>query len=334
MSKMHIIDLAWDASELEHVDHCSFCGSANRNVAFKDVQDWSFYCAPGKWTYWDCIDCGSLYLDPRPKEAYIHKAYTKYYTHESLSANLLDSLKLRLKNEIIAKKYGVKLRPNLCLPNFFRFFLGCFNDIISEPYGIPTLKLGSKGRIVDVGCGSGLVLSIAKEYGWDVLGLEFDEAAAKAANKKNIPVLLGGYEGLNEYSASFDIIYCSHVLEHVYRPKEMLLIFKKALKKDGKLLLCLPNSQSFLRGIYGLSWRGIEAPRHIVIPSINSLVRYLNEIGFSTQVDVNRKPFTRSFSHKIAKKNSISVRKLNFDKKFIDINNQDFTFITCQFKKV
>jgi O-antigen/teichoic acid export membrane protein/2-polyprenyl-3-methyl-5-hydroxy-6-metoxy-1,4-benzoquinol methylase len=325
-----IIDTVWPEQELEKVDSCPFCGSKEHKLAYENVKDWTFYTAPGSWTYVDCLDCHCLFLNTRPKKEYISKAYSNYYTHEKAAGDVINRFKLKLKNEIISKKYSVKLYPNLRLPDFFKYVLQFFYRYIYEPYGLPQLTLqATKGKIIDVGCGGGLVLSIAKQHGWDVIGLELDADAAKVANQKGLTVIHGSYEKLVDYPNYFDIIYCSHVLEHVYAPKEMLLSFKRALKPNGKLLLSLPNSQSFLRKIYGASWRGIEAPRHIAIPSQLELIHYLEEIGFKVEVERDIKSFTKAASQKIAKENAIPVRKLNFSSEFIDISNQDFCFITA-----
>jgi 2-polyprenyl-3-methyl-5-hydroxy-6-metoxy-1,4-benzoquinol methylase len=329
MANSNMINSEWEPSELEHINKCPYCASNNRSIAYQNVQDWSFYTAPGKWTYWDCLDCKTLYLDPRPKAQYIHKAYANYYTHENAGSNFISNFKLRLKNEIIAKKYAIKLYPNLFLPMFFKHILKFFNGIIYEPYGISHLLSSPKGKFMDVGCGGGLVLAIAKQYGWDVTGLEIDAEAVKAANKKNLNVFEGGYEKLDNYVDCFDLIYCAHVLEHVYDPKEMLIKIKKSLKPNGRLLLALPNSQSFLRKIFGASWRGIEAPRHIAIPSHVELMKYLNEIGFDTFSQKDNRTFTKNSSLSVAKNNSIAFRKLNFNPDFIDNYNQDFSFIFC-----
>jgi hypothetical protein len=109
----------------------------------------------------------------------------------------------------------------------------------------------------------------------------------------------------------------------------MLIKIKKSLKPNGRLLLALPNSQSFLRKIFGASWRGIEAPRHIAIPSHVELMKYLNEIGFDTFSQKDNRTFTKNSSLSVAKNNSIAFRKLNFNPDFIDNYNQDFSFIFC-----
>ena len=155
MANSKIINSEWESSELEHVNKCPYCASNYRIIAYQNVQDWSFYSAPGKWTYWDCLDCKTLYLDPRPKEQYIHQAYANYYTHENAGSNFTSNFKLRLKNEIIAKKYKIKLYPNLFLPMFLKHILKFFNGIIYEPYGISLLLSSPKGKFMDVGCGGG-----------------------------------------------------------------------------------------------------------------------------------------------------------------------------------
>ena len=56
-----------------------------------------------------------------------------------------------------------------------------------------------------------------------------------------------------------------------------------SLRPGGVLLLTLPNSLSTLRAHFGANWRGLEAPRHVSIPSQDQLMRLLETSGFSIQ---------------------------------------------------
>src|SRR2546425_8152942 len=94
------IDRAWPMNGLERVARCPYCNSIKRTLAYSDVQDWSFYVAPGKWTYWSCTQCNSLYLNPRPTLAAVGEAYSTYYTHRvAQNESLMERIKERLRNE-------------------------------------------------------------------------------------------------------------------------------------------------------------------------------------------------------------------------------------------
>lgn len=278
------IDQAWPEEGLERVDACPYCGSRSRTLAYKDVQDWSFNCAPGKWDFWDCEDCKSLYLDPRPTRETIGSAYATYYTHGDPSpASFLGTLKSRLRNECFSRELNAKISPRLHLPKFLEWAVVLIGKRVILPFGWKQLADQVKGRFVDVGCGAGLTVAIARQLGWDAMGLEIDPVAVTTARRSGLNVVEGTYEQLAQYEHVFDCVMCSHVLEHVHDPLDLLEKLKFALKPGGVLLLTLPNSLSGVREHFGADWRGLEAPRHIAIPSESQLFLLLVSAGFTVQ---------------------------------------------------
>jgi 2-polyprenyl-3-methyl-5-hydroxy-6-metoxy-1,4-benzoquinol methylase len=274
-----IIDQPWPEHELEYVNACPYCGSKERTLAYKDVQDWSFYCAPGKWTYWDCKGCEAFYLSPRPTEASIGLAYSSYYTHGSSESSLKQRIKSQLKNECFSHWLHANFYPRLHIPSVFGFLLLPFKKIIGVPFELPFLVQATKGSVLDVGCGSGGKLKLAKSLGWEVTGLELDLNAVEVARAEGVNVIHGNYKKLAYIDNSFDCIICSHVLEHVHDPVSLLELLVKRLKKNGTLLLSLPNAHSHLRILYSENWRGIEAPRHLAIPTIKQMLNIMHKLG-------------------------------------------------------
>lgn len=278
------IEQSWPEDGVEPVQHCPFCGSSERAIAYQDVQDWSFYCAPGKWAYWDCKQCKAIYLNPRPTEATIGRAYEAYYTHSSVNnESILQLVKERIRNECWSHWINADVSPRLHLPKALGLLLKPLKSMLIEPFGLRELASLPKGALMDVGCGNGNMLRLATKLGWQTMGLEIDPAAVMTARNQGLDVLEGTYERLSEYSLSFDCIVCSHVLEHVHNPKNMLIKLKDALKRGGTLLLTLPNSTSALRYHFGENWRGLEAPRHLSIPSMHWLKASLVNMGFSVK---------------------------------------------------
>lgn len=304
-----LIDQEWPADELEEVHNCPFCGSAERTIAYESVQDWSFYCAPGKWTYWDCVQCEALYLNPRPTEASIGKAYASYYTHSNNASSIVQQLKTRLKNELFYHSMKAKLSPRLHVPKWLGFAIKPLKKLIHIPFELEPLVNLPKGKLLDVGCGSGNMLKIAKQLGWDVMGLEIDPNAVKAAQALGLNVVQGDYRKLNELAQSFDCIICSHVLEHVHNPLELLDLLQKALKHGGTLLLSLPNAKSHVREQFGANWRGLEAPRHLAIPTDYNIDKlfccgtlkhvFVKNITILESAKIKSKSINYSFSNKI-----------------------------------
>lgn len=276
------IDQSWPECGIEQVEHCPYCGSDERELAYKDVQDWSFYCAPGRWTYWDCKRCDAIYLNPRPTAATVGQAYDAYYTHSSASkGSPLKILKERIKNECWSHWFNANISPRLHLPDWLAWLLAPLKSRLFEPFGLRELVDLPKGSLMDVGCGNGDMLGYAKQLGWRTIGLEIDPTAVHAARAQGLNVLNGTYERLSEYRQSFDCIICSHVLEHVHNPQDMLMKLKTALKPGGTLLLSLPNATSVARYHFRENWRGLEAPRHLSIPSVRQLKIDLEAMGFN-----------------------------------------------------
>lgn len=271
-----IIDKPWPAEDLEYIERCPYCDSTERTLAYKDVQDWSFYSAPGKWSYWDCTQCEALYLNPRPTESSIGKAYAKYYTHNSSGKTLRQNIKTRIKNECFYHWKNANLMPRLHIPKLFSFLLSPLKLMLHVPFELDTLVSLPKGKLLDVGCGSGNMLSVAKQLGWEVTGLEIDTNAVKAARLRGLSVIEGGYQKLEQLAGAFDCIICSHVLEHVHHPLELMGLLSNALKPHGVLLISYPNAKSHIKSEFGINWRGLEAPRHISIPSLGWMIKKLH----------------------------------------------------------
>ena len=268
----------WAAADLEHVGACPFCGSGSRQLGYEGVRDWSFHTAPGSWNYWECSECGSLFLDPRPTRESIGRAYGTYYTHGQSALGALASLKARLRNEFLSQQLGADLTPRI-RSGPWRLLLRPWRRLVRVPFELRELARLSPGSLMDVGCGSGGLLRIAKALHWKVLGLEIDPAALAPARAAGLEVIEGSYEALAQFENAFDCIVCSHVLEHVHSPSDLLTTLAGALKEGGALILSLPNASSAMRRRFGAHWRGLEAPRHISIPSSVQLRRLLQEHG-------------------------------------------------------
>lgn len=275
-----IIDQIWPTSELEPVAACPYCGSTDSSLAYEGVKDWSFDCAPGNWSFWRCQGCAALYLNPRPTAETIGRAYARYYTHDAEVKPLWSSFKQRLINEFFYHKYGVDLQPRLSLPRCLSWVLDPLKHKLVEPFGLETLQSIRKGTLMDMGCGSGAFLHIAQQLGWTCHGLELDPAAVNVARQLGLDVEIGSYDRLAQYPEHFDCIVCSHVLEHVHAPLELMQMLYGALKPGGTLLLSAPNAQSKAGIFFGPYWRGLEAPRHLAIPAVGFLREYLASLGF------------------------------------------------------
>lgn len=278
----------WPEGGLEDVGQCPVCGSKEREVLYKSLRDWVFYCSPGKWVMYCCNNCGSAYLDPRPTPDTIHLAYERYFTHEPVPefSNLKISDKFRrvLANGYRNWRYGTQDNPSSRLGIFAAWLMPDLRAIIDA--GMRHLpKPRPDQRLLDVGCGNGGFLLRARSAGWDVVGVDFDPKAVETAREKGLNVFLGGIEVFVDAEESqFDVITLSHVIEHVHDPNYMLRECFRLIKPGGYLWIETPILNAEGHRLYGENWRGLEPPRHIVIFTEYSLRYALCNAGFK-QID-------------------------------------------------
>lgn len=282
---------SWPSDGLEYLNQCPVCESKQREVIHKDLTDNVFFCAPGKWTLWKCADCESGYLDPRPNTETINLAYQRYFTHNEASnyssLSFLGKLRRRLANGDRNYRYGTHDYPAGIIGIIgilaSALMTNVRADIDAAMRHLP--KVNTKNRLLDLGCGNGAFLLRARSASWDVVGVDFDPRAVKAACSQGLDVRLGGVETLDPSIDQFDIITLSHVIEHVHHPVEILQACYKLLKPGGHLWLETPNIASEGHRLFGENWRGLEPPRHLVLFTLKSMCNTLSAAGF-LQVEV------------------------------------------------
>jgi 2-polyprenyl-3-methyl-5-hydroxy-6-metoxy-1,4-benzoquinol methylase len=117
----------------------------------------------------------------------------------------------------------------------------------------------NKGRILDIGAGTGEFLSVTKQNGWQTTGVEPSDKAKSIAINKGISFV----EKTTELeSNSFDVITMWHVLEHVPDLDNQIKELKRLLKTDGTLIVAVPNFKSFDAKHYGKFWAAYDVPIH------------------------------------------------------------------------
>lgn len=117
----------------------------------------------------------------------------------------------------------------------------------------------SKGKILDIGAGTGDFLSVAKNDGWETIGVEPSDRAKSIAINKGISFVENTSELENH---SFDVISMWHVLEHVPDLDKQIKELKRLLKPTGTLIIAVPNFKSFDANRYGKFWAAYDVPIH------------------------------------------------------------------------
>jgi 2-polyprenyl-3-methyl-5-hydroxy-6-metoxy-1,4-benzoquinol methylase len=116
-----------------------------------------------------------------------------------------------------------------------------------------------KGKILDIGAGTGDFLMTAKENGWETVGVEPSDKAKSIAIKKGISFVEKNSDLENN---SFDVITMWHVLEHVPNLEFQIQELKRLLKPTGTLIVAVPNFKSFDANHYKEFWAAYDVPIH------------------------------------------------------------------------
>jgi 2-polyprenyl-3-methyl-5-hydroxy-6-metoxy-1,4-benzoquinol methylase len=143
-------------------------------------------------------------------------------------------------------------------------------------------KLPARPRLLDVGCATGVMLEEAKAAGWDPVGVETSEFAAKyAAEKTGCPVYAGTLEQAAFPAESFDVVTLMDVIEHVPNPSELIKEIHRVLRPRGVLFIVTPNFGSFFVWLYGPKAYGVWPDQHVVYFQPSTIERLLRHVGFA-----------------------------------------------------
>ena len=167
-------------------------------------------------------------------------------------------------------------------------------------------RLGPTGSLLDIGCGRGKFLTLAREREWRVIGIEPGaEHAAYAKEKLGIEVVNASIEEAEFGEMQFNAISMWDVIEHVDDPMRVLKKINAWLKPSGFLLLATPNHKSLLNflaravylltgGIFKKPLTYFFVPEHVFYFTPTSLGELLRECGFipvkemATGTDIDR----------------------------------------------
>lgn len=238
----------------ENINLCDLCGS-NKFKTFLTAPDRNY--KTGIFKYVKCSNCKLVWLTPRPTKKALSNFYPTVYRpyrsfHKTTKAQKLVRQLIK-SNRFIAR---ILIKDQL-------FFFE------------------KKGKILDVGPGSGFYLTVLSQWGWDVTGLELSSKAIKVAHKSGVEsIVQGDLHTIKFKSSSFDVVRFSHVMEHVPSATEELKEVRRILKKAGKVLIIVPNIESLFFNIFKSYWYPLEAPRHFYQFSEKTITNLLKLNGF------------------------------------------------------
>lgn len=154
----------------------------------------------------------------------------------SIEANDTDTIK-KLKNKFVHTQRGFNY-------GLIRKFVDCLYCHATPGTFETTIEIVekniNKGKLLNLGGGTGQVAKIFEELKYDVYNIDID-IKKEDENNKNINFNLNSNNKLPFSEESFDVIVCQEIIEHVENPWKLFRDVKSMLKKDGEFILSTPN---------------------------------------------------------------------------------------------
>ena len=222
----------------------------NHNSTYLSVKDYSVSGEEFQLIYNQEFEL--LETQPQPSEEELGKYYKSedYISHTDAKRNLFE------KSYHFVKSIALKRKLKL----------------------INSFKTENK-QLLDIGCGTGDFLKVAKDNQWQVSGVEPNQDARHIANNKTQHSVYDTDQLLKFKKHSFDVITLWHVLEHLPHLEKQMKIFESLLKQNGRLVIAVPNYKSFDAQYYKNYWAAYDVPRHLWHFSQNAVSKLANQIG-------------------------------------------------------
>jgi len=233
--------------------NCPVCLSPKTFPANMAGSDLLFETTTKTFNLSGCSTCRCLFIDPLPGESEIAGFYPTQYWWKA-SSGILKAL------EGIYRK--------MALRDHVAFICD------AAPH--------SASRLLDVGCGSGTLLGLLKQRGFHVRGFDSSsEAAGIAKSESDVDVVVGTrLQDAGFAAGSFDLVTLFHVMEHVTDPRSVLSEVRRILRPEGRLVLQVPNIESWQFRLFGVRWYGLDVPRHVINYSTHAMRGLLEQSGF------------------------------------------------------
>ena len=233
----------------------SKCPSCKSNQFESYLKTKDYFLSQEDFNLDKCRNCGLVFTNPIPRLDQLSRYYDSpdYLSHTANSKTPKAILYNRLRDLNLTNKYKM------------------ISGFVSE------------GKALDIGQGTGEFLNFLKRKGWQVTGVEPNESAREFA-KKNYQIDVFEEDSLKNLDKnSFDLITMWHVLEHVPDLHERLNEIKLLIKKEGFLVIAVPNLNAPDAVKYKDKWAALDVPRHLYHFTADSMERLLQQYDFKIE---------------------------------------------------
>lgn len=195
-----------------------------------------------------CGDCSAIYVNP-------------ILNHERLHAFYLDETSY---TQVLVNETQRSLDEKR-----FAYCLEVLDQLVRAP-----------GRLLDVGCGPGTFLTVARARGWTVQGVEFNKACIALLAAAGIDVIDVPIERAPLEPESYQCVALWDVLEHIASPADFLASIHRLLSPDGILMIEVPHVDSLVSRVLHEKSATFAGDVHINFFGVATLTRLLERCGF------------------------------------------------------
>ena len=232
---------------------CSQCGSNNTGKRYS-ARD--FDTSSQEFQLLHCKECELVWTNPAPSPDKMGAYYTNEYYGDD----------------------GIKFMPGIEKLTYYGNYLRA-RKLLKTLRKSP-LK-GPHYRVLDIGCGRANLLNAMNDMGCKCHGLErMGFPDSQATGKLNLHH--GDINDLSINDEYFDLIIIWHALEHMHEPFNVIDVSSRLLKKNGLLVISVPNFYSLQSRLFKSSWFHLDIPRHLYHFGPHSLQAALGSRGFKT----------------------------------------------------
>ena len=282
MKKSSKIVKTWSSPEREEERvpvPCPLCGGSEFVPHYAYSESNPLFCpetVPGSdvpelvfYSYVRCVHCGLVQINPQPVEEAVFLRYDKNHGSDYLEYEKANEKSFLELQELALKDAG---------------FYDLEHKLLSEKVK-RSLSLESENSfplLLDIGCATGALLTVLKNKGWTVRGVEISGPQAAYCRKQGLEVSTLPLEENHFPGGTFDVVLASHVIEHLNKPFGFVEEVQRILKPGGHFFVTTPNIAGFQSRFFGSRWRSAIFD-HLYLFSKRNLKILLEKAGFTVE---------------------------------------------------
>lgn len=137
--------------------------------------------------------------------------------------------------------------------------------------------------ILEIGCGEGKISRWLSERGFKIEAIDISKEAIKMAKSKvsSVSFVCGNVFSLKRKSNFYDVIFSLQVMEHINEIEDTLKEVYRILKRDGRLIIRIPNGNSWEAKLAGKDWFHWDEPYHVHHWTAEEVKKLLEKTGFT-----------------------------------------------------